>query len=637
MAEDLDANAVVFLIVDTRNPKKDTIRDRRPFNRLKGEILRYLSRSLPSLGIKTGHSDKRPVETSLHSASSLAVPLESMLSGSPVLFLDLRARPLIEAADRAQLISKAQEAYDELCKTHIANGVAETLDACTIAYFHDVLFGDGNPGTADLPLRSISDKKKSIVPLHAAIELVREGERFVSEDGRLAKASAEQVQDLSAWLAEHFFADAWQLLPDLAEREARDETHSALYSENIFALTLHIQRLWSHTNFHHLNVRDREGAKVLVNQLVKLDRLPKDNSLEGLLLLREAWCEYDVSMALAGGYKLVCKILYAVQLLFTWLVVLSSTLAVSSVPALDGSGGVLREVVFALTVVVACIVSIESFMNAKARWRRLRASAGSLHSIIWCYRTRVGQFELQPSQPEAESRPEVALRNTLNEWRDELVSGADLMLTQLEKRHPKHYFRHFQFEGCPAQAEADDFHSPMQPHRYITHRLEPLNHFYTRRIPVYARRLLVFKLLLLTCVGGSALLSRYGLVAWTTVVTAFSSALVTWSEFSDLSRKLERYTRLVRNLKKLLSWWCSLSEVEKASTQNIAVLVRTSEAVIAEEQSAWISTAGTAHSKEKGGEHQTSDATAAQAAAMGGGASGGSTGKARILPSAYEA
>ena len=39
-----------------------------------------------------------------------------MLSGSPLLFLDLRDRPIItDAQDRATLIRGAKEQYDEAC------------------------------------------------------------------------------------------------------------------------------------------------------------------------------------------------------------------------------------------------------------------------------------------------------------------------------------------------------------------------------------------------------------------------------------------------------------------------------------------------------------------------------------------
>ena len=65
----------------------------------------------------------------------------------------------------------------------------------------------------------------------------------------------------------------------------------------------------------HVNVHadERETHKV-VNSVVRLDRLPTENSPEALYLLHEAWCEYDVAMHLATHYKYIAKFLYAMHL-----------------------------------------------------------------------------------------------------------------------------------------------------------------------------------------------------------------------------------------------------------------------------------------------------------------------------------
>lgn len=64
-------------------------------------------------------------------------------------------------------------------------------------------------------------------------------------------------------------------------------------------------------------------------------------------------------------------------------------------------------------------------------------------------------------------------------------------------------------------------------------------------------------------------------------------------------------------LKKLLTWWMSLGEVEKASRESIAHLVLEGEAIITEEHRSWTSTAnkqetstGTETSQESGGKDE---------------------------------
>ena len=66
----------------------------------------------------------------------------------------------------------------------------------------------------------------------------------------------------------------------------------------------------THVNVH---ANTRETLKV-VDSVVKLDRLPTENSLAALHLLYEAWCEYDVAMHLATHYKYIAKFLYAMHL-----------------------------------------------------------------------------------------------------------------------------------------------------------------------------------------------------------------------------------------------------------------------------------------------------------------------------------
>lgn len=86
------------------------------------------------------------------------------------------------------------------------------------------------------------------------------------------------------------------------------------------------------------------------------------------------------------------------------------------------------------------------------------------------------------------------------------------------------------------------------------------------------------------------MLARYKLVSWVVVVTSAGGAVTAWVEFADLARKIERYTTAVRSLDKLLTWWVSLGEVEKASTMTISRLISTGESIISEERLAWVST-----------------------------------------------
>merc|ERR1719191_2419450 len=121
--------------------------------------------------------------------------------------------------------------------------------------------------------------------------------------------------------------------------------------------------------------------------------------------------------------------------------------------------------------------------------------------------------------------------------------------------------------------------------------------FYRSRLPVYARRRFVLRIALLLCTTMSAVLAYLDLAFIVIGVTALSGAFVSWSEFSEAVRKIERYTGALRGLKNMHSWWDVLTDVEKSGTENITYLVNASEAIISNERAAWVSTARKSASK----------------------------------------
>jgi len=129
----------------------------------------------------------------------------------------------------------------------------------------------------------------------------------------------------------------------------------------------------------------------------------------------------------------------------------------------------------------------------------------------------------------------------------------------------------------------------VQPQRYIDTRIVPSIAFYRHRIPLYARRRYALRLVLLSCAMAATLFSRYQYELWVVVVSSGAAAITSWSEYSDTGRKTERYTRAVFALTNLLSWWSSLSDVEKASTSTISHLILKAEGIISEERLAWLS------------------------------------------------
>ena len=529
------------------------------------------------------------------------------------------------------LREKRQELIDE-AKTEIEKWhnelldsktpVAETLDMCTLAYLHEVVTGDGTLYTHAL-------ENSKFIPLYKAIAVAKGHDSTETNTNALPPSNQEQVASISRWLSSRIFFDAWFVRNNF-KREfdhrakktnvidgGNDSEHkseaspegqimtitekvgeksiwaSGVPDDLVVAQEVHFRTLLSSPNFYHANLSDMENAQKLVNQIVRLDRLPPSNPLEGLLLLRDAWKDYDVAMLLADRYKIWCKLIFSAQLLFSWLIVCGSTTYMT-----ETTEGNVVHFVFGVSVAFSILVCLDGLLSPKARWRHLRSSASLLQSIVWKYRTRTGAFEVDSSRSMSTS-PESVLCNLLNEWRANLLAGASLKATNLTRQYPPHVYKHFQdfYKRDPELDDDlfddDDHQSPTQPNRYIVLRIEPMMKFYTRRVPIYVQHGFFFKILIILLGVTASVLARYEELTWVTTVTAAATVVTSWAEFSEDLRKIERYSSAITSLKCLLSWWDSLGDVQKASRESIAQLVLDAESIISNEQSSWTSTANT--------------------------------------------
>ena len=171
----------------------------------------------------------------------------------------------------------------------------------------------------------------------------------------------------------------------------------------------------------------------------------------------------------------------------------------------------------------------------------------------------------------------------------------------------------------------DDHHSPTKPDVYIKLRIEPALAFYARRIPINMRRIYLLKMSVLALGVAASMLAHYEYLSWVTVCTAASTSVTSWQEFTDASAKVERYSTSVIALKMLLSWWDSQGEVQRATKESVANLVKTAEAIISEEQLSWTAS-GSKKEAGAGGDGGAGSATANE------GGGGGSS--AKVAPAA---
>ena len=273
------------------------------------------------------------------------------------------------------------------------------------------------------------------------------------------------------------------------------------------------------------------GAEHFIRELVKIDHLPKAESLEGLMLIRDAWDEYDITMSKANEYKIMSLSLYATLL----------ALGVATVTCSVLKGDEAKMLVFLLAVSSSLVLSIVGLFKPGARWRQLRSCAVILESMIWKYRARAGPFRtghLDSKHPEAVFAEELRL------WREELVAGqGDVAFTTIGKQHSPSTFKHGQrcdilnaddffkeqiaslvcehgkHKGKCSEClfQLNDHHSPIQPESYIQLRLLPMMLFYQRRIPRSVQLQNSMQVVVFACSALSAIMTFFDAAAYVAV------------------------------------------------------------------------------------------------------------------------
>ena len=655
---DLDPNGMCHVIVDGVDEVHQVTGHRAPGNALKMAIVRQLASTVPSITFKTGNTDKTSLAATLSGTSSLGVCLQAMHSGSPLVFLDVYRRQDIrgtvetvamasagegssemkkgvspEYARRDAIIAEAKRVFSASADELLANGRMAWLDACTIAFFSEALNGDGDLRTEDIRVGSDNvGGRRRLIPLWQALQhakarqawgrvytpdddndvksLSHGGVGGSSNEAYVPRATLDQIKETATFIAERYFRDAHSLLP--ADRRVSADW-AEQFAEEIDCMTVQIRSLLLDDHFYDVNLAYPAAADRLVNSLVKLDRLPKTESLEALCLLRRAWSEYDVCVYLSGKFKLLGKFLFVLELLVGLTIVNVSVVRIN-VAESEQAKTSFAMVIFVLSMVASLIIAVSTYLNSKPRWRQLRASAGALESVIWQFRARAGPFSgVQGGVSGAKSSAERVMSAALSAWMEQLVSGANLNSTALERWYPPRVYKHHQLDPHGGRGggglQSDDHHSPVTPDMYIELRLERATAFYRRRIPAYSRRQTIYKFGLLLLTAAATKIVALGYADYVVVVTAAASTLTSWSEFSDVSSKVQRYNAAVQQIKLLLTWWETLSDVEKSGAENIDRLITRGEAIIGDERLAWQAatagvgkTVGGGGGKHKGGD-----------------------------------
>jgi hypothetical protein len=381
--------------------------------------------------------------------------------------------------------------------------------------------------------------------------------------------------------------------------------------------------IFTSSNVYGANLQNLDAVEVLINQIVKRDRLPSQNSLEARQLLRSAWNIVDICVYNAGKYKNTAKVAYCVSLVLGMGVIVCTVFR-NDIAKLFDNEDLPNIAVFVLASILTVLTGMTTFLKPDRRWRELRAVAESVESEIFKFRTRTTQYQ---SVEKAERHAvETCFQGVIENARLTVVQTAALSGTAFSRKYPATVYMHGQNKDAtcktidyadfgrdtPVDIEherlSDNHHSPMKPSKYVKARLIPMLSFYQARIPGKYRGLKITEVTLLFATASIAILAfsggyteqtlvvdasgethqvGAGPASWAAVVAGLISAIMAWQGFVGTDRKLNRYTTGILALQRHLLWWESLTPVEKVSMLNVNRLVSIGEAVKMDEVNAW--------------------------------------------------
>ncbi len=418
----------------------------------------------------------------------------------------------------------------------------------------------------------------------------------------------------------------------LAQTKQAGSSYETYFERSIRETYMYAYILFQSPHFHSAHVQDIGQLKQLLDNIVLKARLPKNENLEGLRVLRSAWNVIDIGQFNLGAYKYMSKFIYLFMLasgITTVCLTVFTAYIDASVAEVDTTMTLSGSIIFYLSVVSTSVTALNAYINPGGRWRQIRDTTCRLESAIWQYRTRTGLFKTKLNEVDESTS---FLKNAVSHAVETLVNSSDIgQSTSWSRFYPKSVYRHGQYiplhklkfsavilsklqskvspndwqynqqqihkssSGifCWSSFHADEFqnseefqellndnhHSPLTPEKYIRFRLLPVVKFYKRRLPSYTRtrNIMSFMLIMITATGTVLAYRQYS--NYVSICATTAAAITSWMEYNNIATKIGRYNSTVSSVESLILWWSSISAVEKSVMSNIDALVKTGEQV----------------------------------------------------------
>lgn len=449
-----------------------------------------------------------------------------------------------------------------------------------------------------------SSPGNQVMPLYVALHIAEDTDnyrvaasavhdiRLKGHDGTVWRSSAELTDRVVEWYID--------LAHQLAAKFVKDPKRLRLLNldHEYEVLRSQLRTLMLIPIVQPVNTFDVKGCADVIWDMARIDRLPKENSVEALRALVSAWDIIDVTCHVSTINKRFSKTTYVILL---FLGILTTTIAtLSGIPSLPFQkiqvfqGFSLRA---ALTTLVSLLtslcISVLTFLNPLTKWQQLRSAAQAMESEIWQFRTRTGPYSCAGTTTDREA--DLKLAQEVGRLRRAVLESAAIKDTNFFRERDTSTYRHGQRKGAAYNKDGKDNHySVLRPEHYLELRVRPSLRFYQQRVPRYYAVRAAFHGAQL---GGAAIMvvaAAAGWEAYTGIIMIVLSSLTAWGEFYGASKKLMRYSTVINALEDELLLWNTLTEVERQSVDVVEALVRNCELLIASEREGWLATSQTA-------------------------------------------
>ena len=225
--------------------------------------------------------------------------------------------PAVTMEQCADAIFQKMKMSDELiCNKLLAIGRADLFEISRLAFFHQHLLQASS---------SAGNKGREGVKLYESI-LEEERAKVTASINYVARFKAILMNKVTDWCTQAEFKAYWALKSDEEKKEilsengvSQEEIHG--YFREYYRNDMAIARTAVHTalsdkNLHSAHVANTENLSFTVNHvMMDNDGLPDKNTLEGLLVLRQAWDLTDIGRYVLKRYKTLAKVCYLVMIL----------------------------------------------------------------------------------------------------------------------------------------------------------------------------------------------------------------------------------------------------------------------------------------------------------------------------------